>query len=110
MIVAHLIGGNEIIGIDDGVVIVNDKKLKTSYKDLAFVCGSISLGDLDTSITNWRDSDDVQRDFIALVEDFDDELDESFVINNHLTEEISYSFYEVDFETKTLILTIETYE
>lgn len=110
MIVAHLIGGNEIKGINKGVVIINNKKLETSYEDLGAVCGNISLGDLDTSITNYRSEENVQNDYIKLVQDFDDELGEDFVINNHLTKEIVYSEYEVDFENKTLVLKIDTYE
>lgn len=110
MIVAHLIGGNEITGIRNGIVIINGEKLDTSYEDLVSVCGNISLGDLDTSITVRRSSEDVQRDYIKLVKEFDDELGEEFVIDNHLTKEICYSSYEVDFENKTLVLKIDTYE
>lgn len=118
MIVAHLIGGNEVKvkidgkveTIDKGVVIINDEKLETSYEDLARVCGNISLGDLDTSITNYRDSDDVQNDYIKLVEEYDEDLDENFVIDNHLTAEVCYSEYEIDIETKTLTLKIDIYD
>ncbi|WP_144466744.1 hypothetical protein [Bacillus nitratireducens] len=109
MIVAHLIGGNEIKGIRDGLVIINGKKLETSYQDLVAVCGNISLGDLDTSVGIRRDADDVQRDYINLVQDFDEDIDESFVIDNHLTAEICYSEYDVDFETRTLTLKIDIY-
>ena len=110
MIVAHLIGGNEIKGISNGIVIINDEKLETSYEDLVSVCGNISLGDLDTSITIRRTEEDVQNDYIKLVQDFDDALGEEFVINNHLTKEVCYSTYEVDVENKTLTLKIDTYE
>jgi len=110
MIVAHLIGGNEIVGFNDGIVIVNGEELKVSYKDLAYVCGNISLGDLDTSVTILRDSEDVQNDYIKLVQDFDDELGEDFVIDNHLTKEVCFSSYEIDFENKTIVLKIDTYE
>lgn len=109
MIVAHLLGGNEIKGISKGVVIINDVQLETSYEDLVRVCGNISLGDLDTSITNYRDSDDVQNDYIELVQDFDEDLGEDFVIDNHLTAEVCYSEYDVDFETRTLTLKIDIY-
>lgn len=110
MIVAHLIGGNEIKGISNGIVIINDEKLETSYEDLVSVCGNISLGDLDTSITIRRSAEDVQNDYIKLVQKFDDELGKDFVVDNHLTEEVCYSTYEVDFESKTLTLKIDTYE
>ncbi|KLA07079.1 hypothetical protein B4086_5555 [Bacillus cereus] len=110
MIVAHLIGGNMIEGFGDGVVIINNKQLETSYKDLAYVCGSIPLGDLDTSISLRRTEEHVQSDYIKLVRGFDDELGEDFVINNHLTKEVSFSTYEIDIENKTLTLKIETYE
>lgn len=110
MIVAHLIGGNEIKGICNGVVIINGKQLETSYQDLAAVCGNISLGDLNTNTDICRDWEDVQRDYIKLVQDFDEDIDESFVIDNHLVAEICYSEYEIDIETKTLVLKIDTYE
>ncbi|TPF18083.1 hypothetical protein [Priestia megaterium] len=108
MIVAHLIGGNEIKGIRNGIVIINDKKLKTSYEDLVTVCGNISLECLDTSITLLRSGADVQDDYIRLVQEYDDQLGEEFVVNNYLTKEVCFSSYEVDFENKTLILNIET--
>ena len=110
MIVAHLIGGNEIKGIDEGLVIINGKQLSTSYEELVGDCGNISLGDLDTSITNLRRLERVQQDYIKLVKEFDNELGSDFVINNHLTEEVCYSTYDVDFENKTLVLKIDTYE
>ncbi|MGE7840687.1 hypothetical protein ACQKNX_07840 [Lysinibacillus sp. NPDC093712] len=110
MIVAHLIGGNEILGISDGTVIINEEKLKVGYRDLAYVCGSISLGDLDTSITPLRDSEDVQNDYIRMVKRFDDTLGGEFVISNYLTKEVSYSSYEVDFENRTLVLKIDIYD
>jgi len=117
MIVAHLIGGNEIKvkikgkleTINEGVVIINGEQLETRYEDLANVCGNISLGDLDTSVGIRRDAEDVQRDFIELVQDFDDEIEEDFVIDNHLTSEVCYSEYEIDIETKTLTLKIDIY-
>ncbi|PGT90028.1 hypothetical protein [Bacillus thuringiensis] len=110
MIVAHLLGGNEIKGIRNGIVQINNKKLETSYEDLVSVCGSISLGDLDTSTGIRRSEEDVQRDYIELVQEHDEELGEEFVIDNHLTKEVSFSTYDVDFEKKTLTLKIETYE
>lgn len=110
MIVAHLIGGNEVKGIINGIVIINGKELETKYEDLAAVCGNISLGDLDTSITIRRSEKDVQNDYVKLVQSFDDQLGEEFVINNHLTQQVSYSTYEIDFENKTLTLKIDTYE
>ncbi|HHB2481369.1 TPA: hypothetical protein ACORDH_002820 [Bacillus cereus] len=110
MIVAHLIGGNEILGIKKGIVIINGNELEASYEELVNVCGNISLGDLDTSITNYRDSEDVQRDYIELVQQYDEEISEDFVIHNHLTAEVCYSSYDVDFEKKTLTLKIDTYE
>ena len=110
MIVGHLIGGNEVVGFTDGIVIVNGEKLKTSYRDLASVCGSISLGDLDTSITALRDFEKVQRDYIKLVKDFDSELGANFVIENHLAKAVCYSSYKIDVENKTLVLEINTYE
>lgn len=109
MIVAHLIGGNEISGIRKGIVIINGEELRTSYEDLVSVCGNISLGDLDTSIHARRSAREVRFDYAKLVQDFDDELCEDFVIDNHLTEEVCYSKYEVDFENKTLVLEIDTY-
>lgn len=105
MIVAHLIGGNAIKGIIDGTVIINGKELETSYQELASVCGSISLGDLDTT----RSAERMQRDYIELVREHDEDLDEDFVLDNHLTAEICYSEYEIDIEKKTLKLTIGTY-
>ncbi|PEN97886.1 hypothetical protein CN553_12680 [Bacillus cereus] len=110
MIVAHLIGGNEIKGINKGIVIINDKQLETSYEDIVSVCGNIALGDLDTSVDVRRDAEDVQRDYINLVQEYDEDIDESFVIDNHLTAEISFSTYEIDIEKQTLTLKIETYE
>lgn len=110
MIVAHLIGGNEIKGINEGTVVINGKTLKNSYGELVSVCGNISLGALDTSVSRFRDADDVQNDFIALVEEFDEDLGSDFVIDNHLTKDVCYSAYEVDFENKTLVLSIDTYE
>lgn len=109
MIVAHLIGGNEIEGIQNGTVIINGEKLKTSYEDLVSVCGNISLGELDTSTNIRRTDKHVQNDYIKLVQKFDDELGEDFVVNNHLTKEVCYSSYVVDFESKTLILKIDAY-
>lgn len=109
MIVAHLIGGNEIKGVDNGVVIINEERLKESYEELVAVCGNIPLDELDTNVTVQRREKDVQRDYINLVREFNDELDANFVINNHLTKEISSSSYEVDFERNTLILRIFTY-
>ncbi|HFK1435107.1 TPA: hypothetical protein ACGXNJ_005261 [Bacillus cereus] len=110
MIVAHLIGGNEIKGIKKGIVFINGKQLETSYEDIANVCGNISLGDLDTSVDVRRDAEDVQRDYINLVQEYDEEIGEDFVIDNHLTAEICYSTYEIDIENKTLTLKIDTYE
>ncbi|UUV46103.1 hypothetical protein [Bacillus phage vB_BanS-Thrax1] len=118
MIVAHLIGGNEVkvrIGdkieeIREGVVIINGEQLEISYRDLAYVCGSIELGALDTSTGLRRDEEDVQRDYINLLQEWDDEYDEDFVIDNHLTAQVSFSTYQIDFENKTLTLEIETYE
>jgi len=110
MIVAHLIGGNEIKGFRKGLVFINGKKLETTYEELVAICGNISLGDLDTSTDIRRTSEHVQDDYIKLVKEHDDELDEDFVIKNHLTKEISYSEYTVDFKTETLQLKIETYE
>ena len=109
MIVAHLIGGNEIKGINKGIVIINGEELNASYEELTQVCGNISLGELNTSITALRTPKHVQRDYIVLVQEFDSELDESFVIDNHLTDEICYSEYEIDFENKSLVLKISTY-
>src|SRR5690606_24925573 len=97
MIVAHLIGGNEIQGIRNGVVFVNDKKLETSYEDLGSICGNISLGD-------------AIEDYVESVIDVSDgEYGASFVTDNHLLEEVVYSTYEVDFDTKELTLRIHTY-
>lgn len=110
MIVAHLIGGNEVKGITNGIVVINGEQLKASYQELAQVCGNISLDSLDASISNFRDSADVQRNYIELVQGFDEDLGSDFVIDNHLTAEICYSTYEIDFEAKTLVLTIDTYE
>ncbi|MES5837939.1 MULTISPECIES: hypothetical protein [unclassified Bacillus cereus group] len=110
MIVGHLIGGNEIEGIREGTVIINDEQLKVSYEDLVAVCGNISLGDLDTSITTFRSEEAVERDYIKLIQAYDDEIDEDFVIDNHLAKQVCYSSYEINFEKKTLILKIETYE
>ena len=110
MIIAHLIGGNEIEGITEGIVIVNNEPLKAPYSELAQVCGNISLGDLDTSISIRRTSEHVQNDFIRLVEGtnmVDNARD--FVINNHLTADICYSTYEIDWENKLLLLLIEIY-
>ena len=109
MIVGHLIGGNEIKGIRNGVVIINGEKLETKYEDLASICGNISLGDLDTSTSVRRSKEDVQNDYIKLVRSFDNELGDEFVINNHLTQEVCYSTYEIN-ENNTLVLTIDTYE
>lgn len=109
MIVAHLIGGNEIKGINEGTVIINGEELEAKYEDLVAVCGNISLGDLDTSITVLRSEEDVQNDYIRLVQDLDEDLDEEFVINNYLTKEICFSTYDIDVENKTLILSIDTY-
>lgn len=105
MIVAHLIGGNEIKGYVCGDVIINGEKLTASYRDLRTVCGNISLGELDTSSRSF------QNDYIELVQDFiEDEDAREFVIDNHLTKEVSYSTYEIDFANRTLILKIDTYE
>lgn len=108
MIVAHLIGGNEIEGIDKGTVIINDEKLEFSYEELVSVCGNISLGDLDTSMSEER----IKQSYIVLVEELDNENVEDskdFVINNYLTKEVCYSTYKVDFENKTLELKIEIF-
>lgn len=114
MIVAHLIGGNEVkvrIGdkveeIREGVVIINDEQLETSYRDLVAVCGNISLGDLDTT----QDERYIRQDYIQSVREYSEgELGAGFVIDNHLTEQVCYSSYEIDFEKKTLVLTIDTY-
>lgn len=110
MIVGHLIGGNEIVGIREGIVIINDEQLKVSYEDLVAVCGNISLGDLDTSITTFRSEEAVERDYIELIQAQYEEIDEDFVIDNHLAKQVCYSSYEIDFEKKTLILKIDTYE
>lgn len=106
MIVGHLIGGNEIKGIREGTVIINDEKLKTSYEDLVAVCGQIALGDLDTR----KSEEAIERDYIKLIQEHDDEIGRDFVIDNHLAKEVSYSSYEIDFENQTLTLMIETYE
>lgn len=106
MIVAHLIGGNEIEGINKGIVIINGNQLETSYEDLVAVCGNISLGDLDTT----QDERYIRQDYIQSVREYSDgELGADFVIDNHLTEQICYSHYKVDFEKRTLTLTIDTY-
>lgn len=109
MIVAHLIGGNEIMGFANGIVIINDEKLETSYQDLVEVCGNISLGDLDTGTSVRRSEEDVENDFIQLVKEFDDEKSAAFVIDNYLTKQVCYSSYEIDVENNTLILKIDTY-
>lgn len=107
MILAHLIGGNEVAGIRDGKVIVDDKELKTSYFDLVQVCGNISLGEIDTSL----DEEDFKYEYIREVERLDIVEDaEKFVEENKLTKEICYSCYEVDFENKTLVLKVEIYD
>lgn len=108
MIVAHLLGGNEIKGVKKGIVTIDDNTLEVSYEDLVTVCGNISLESLDASISIRRSSKDIQEDYIKLVKEYDDTLGEDFVINNRLTSEISYSTYEVDFENESLILKIET--
>lgn len=106
MIVAHLIGGNEIEGISEGIVIINGNQLETSYEDLVAVCGNISLGDLDTT----KDERYIRQDYIQSVREYSDgELGADFVDDNHLVEQICYSHYKVDFEKKTLKLTIDTY-
>lgn len=110
MIVAHLIGGNEIKGFTEGTIIINGEKLEDSYEKITQVCGNISLGDLDTSIHQWRNTEDVQNDYMELVNLFDDELDEEFVVRNHLTAEVCYSSYDIDWKNKTLTLTIDTFE
>lgn len=107
MIVAHLIGGNEVAGISSGVVIINGEELKTRYEDLVYVCGNIPLDELDTSVTNWRDEDNIRNDYIELVSKFDDSLGIDFVVDNYLTEEVVYSVYEIDFENKSLVLRID---
>ena len=105
MIVAHLIGGNEIEGINEGVVIIDGKQLEIGYKDLAYICGSISLGDLDTTQSETY----LERDYIRLVRAHDEELGADFVFENHLTKYVCYSKYDINFETRTLTLKIETY-
>lgn len=106
MIVAHLIGGNEVAGISSGVVVINDIELKTRYEDLVYVCGNIPLDELDTSVTNLRDEDNIRNDYIKLVRRFDDRFGYDFVVDNYLTEEVIYSSYEIDFDTKSLVLRI----
>ncbi|MCU5281445.1 hypothetical protein OCA22_23995 [Bacillus cereus] len=106
MLVGHLIGGNEIVGIREGIVIINDEQLKVSYEDLVAVCGQIALGDLDTR----KSEEAIERDYIKLIREHDDEIGEDFVIDNHLAKEVSCSSYEIDFEKRTLTLMIETYE
>lgn len=110
MIVAHLIGGNEIKGIQQGRVIVNGVPLDKTYEELVAVCGNIPLGELDTSVGMRRSSEDVRYDYVRLVQDFDETLGEEFVIQNHLTEEVCFSSYEIDGDNQTLTLTIDTYE
>lgn len=113
MLVAHLIGGNEVkvrIGdkveeIRKGIVIINDEQLETRYEDLASVCGNISLGDLDTT----QDERYIRQDYIRMVRDVNEDLGADFVDDNHLTEYVCYSEYEIDFENKTLTLKIDTY-
>lgn len=106
MIVAHLIGGNEIKGISKGVVIINDVQLETSYEDLVAVCGNISLGDIDTTQSERY----IRQDYTRMVREYSEgELGADFVTENHLTEYVCYSEYEVDFETRTLTLKIDTY-
>lgn len=111
MIVAELLGGNEIKCFEDGIVIINGEELKVSYYELVQICGNISLGELDTSVTNLRPIERVQRDYIGLVRDLNDEINAvDFVIDNHLTAEVSFSSYEIDFENKKLVFKIDTFE
>lgn len=44
MLVADLLGGNEIKGFENGIVIVNGKELDCGYYELYHLCGNIPLG------------------------------------------------------------------
>jgi len=110
MLVAHLIGGNEVKGFAVGEVYVNDEKLSLTYEQIVRICGNISLGDVDTSM----DSSYIKREYTKLVEDYEDDLPDgvtpnSFVTDNFLTKEVCYSEYELDAETKSLKLKIDIF-
>jgi hypothetical protein len=105
MIVAHLIGGNEVKGFSIGKVVVNGEELKASYEVLVGICGNIPLDELDTSSHPMR----VRDEYARLVHERDDELGLDFVVNNHLTKEVAFSSYEIDTESRSLVLNIETY-
>lgn len=103
MILAHLIGGNEIKGIRDGKVIVNDEELDTSYFDLVQVCGNISLDDFEDDVTAIEYARAVAELELEDIEPYD------FVVENKLVHSVCYSSYEVDFENRTLVLKVDTY-
>ena len=110
MIIAQLIGGNEIKGYNTGVVYINDKKLDDSYETIAAVCGSIPLDEIDTDINLRRSTEDIRDDYATLVHQHDETLGGDFVDRNQLTAFVSYSTYEIDPVTHTLTLRIDAFE
>ena len=107
MLVAELLGLTEVKGIDKGIVLINNEPLEASYEELRAVCGNTPVDELDTSVNTVRTRERLQADYLRMVQRHDDTLGEEFVINNRLTETVSYSTYEIDAANASIRLKIE---
>lgn len=106
MLIAQLIGGTEVHGITDGVVIVNNEVLKTSYKELRQVCGNIALDAVDTT----KSETSIKQQYVELIESLDMvKYPVYFVNDNYLAMAVSHSSYEINKQGKQLALRIDAY-
>jgi len=107
MLVADLLGGNEIKGFENGVVIVNGKELDCGYYELIQICGNIPLG----SVNEDRYLEARNRQYSNLTcEYLDTFYNVDFINENMLMRHVAYSSYELDIENKTLVLKIDAFD
>jgi len=106
MLVADLLGGNEIKGFEYGIVIVNDIELDCGYYELCQLCGNIPLGSVnDDAYLEARN-----RQYSNLTSEYLDTFyDVDFINENMLMRHVAYSSYELNIENKTLVLKIDAF-
>lgn len=110
MLVAELIGGNEVEGFKNGKVFVDGEVLPASYEQLSRICGNISLGEMDISSSVPRMIRAYAENIVnyGLDNDFTTDV-EGFIEKNFLLSSVSYSSYKLNGDTNAIDLHIDIF-
>lgn len=112
MLVCEILGGNEVNGFKEGIVVVDGEKLPLTYTELVKYCGNISLGEIDTHSRIDRRTTIYAKQMVELDAGSLLSLDDAkqIITENHLTAHVCYSSYAINWENKTFTLEISTYD